>query len=104
MSRPPNGGRRRASRRLLAAVITIAGRQGQHAVTYRSVADEANVSHGLVRHYFGTRQAMIAEAFECAIGEDIAYEIPETSAFTHNVVCLGGSHGVASRGPQSIGS
>ena len=30
-----------------------------------------NVTHGLVRHYFGTRQAMLDEALEQAIDEDI---------------------------------
>lgn len=71
--KPDDGDEAPSTRRLLlAAVIAIAGRQGQHAVTYRSVADYANMSHGLVRHYFGTRQAMIAEAFELTDGEDLA--------------------------------
>jgi AcrR family transcriptional regulator len=30
-----------------------------------------DVTHGLVRHYFGTRQAMLDEALEQAIDEDI---------------------------------
>ncbi len=30
-----------------------------------------NVTHGLVRHYFGTRQALLDEALEQAIDEDI---------------------------------
>lgn len=58
--------------RLLRAVITIAGEQGLSHVTYRSVAERASVAHGLVRHYFGTRQAMIDEALEKAVGEDIS--------------------------------
>jgi AcrR family transcriptional regulator len=48
--------------RLLEAVIQIAGREGPHVVTHRSVAARAQVTHGLVRHYFGTRQALLEEA------------------------------------------
>lgn len=58
--------------RLLRAVIEIAGREGQHMVTYRSVAARAAVTHGLVRHYFGTREAMLAEAMQLAANEDMA--------------------------------
>ncbi|MGC7100615.1 TetR/AcrR family transcriptional regulator [Amycolatopsis lurida] len=57
--------------RLLQAVIEIAGREGQHMVTYRSVAARAKVAHGLVRHYFGTREAMLAEALRLAANQDI---------------------------------
>ncbi|MFF5112865.1 TetR/AcrR family transcriptional regulator [Streptosporangium sp. NPDC000509] len=56
--------------RLLQAAIDIAARQGQGAVTYRAVAAEAGVTHGLVRFYFGTRQAMLSEAFEMAARKD----------------------------------
>jgi AcrR family transcriptional regulator len=57
--------------RLLRAVIDIAGQEGVHLVTHRSVAARADVTHGLVRHYFGTRQAMLAEALALAAREDI---------------------------------
>lgn len=57
---------------LLRAVIGIAGEQGLQFVTYRSVAARASVTHGLVRHYFGTRQAMITEALQLAMSEDIS--------------------------------
>lgn len=57
--------------RLLHAVIEIAGREGHHIVTYRSVAARAAVTHGLVRHYFGTRDAMLAEAMQLATQQNI---------------------------------
>lgn len=57
---------------LLRAVIGIAGEQGLSEVTYRSVAARATVTHGLVRHYFGTRQAMVDEALEQAVGDEIS--------------------------------
>lgn len=56
---------------LLRATIEIAGEQGQHMVTHRSVAARAQVAHGLVRHYFGSREELLAEAIETAITEDI---------------------------------
>ena len=57
---------------LLQAVIDIAGEQGKQGVTHRSVAARADVTHGLVRHYFGTREAMLAEALENAISTDLS--------------------------------
>ncbi|MFW3168764.1 TetR/AcrR family transcriptional regulator [Geodermatophilus sp. CPCC 206100] len=76
-SSPPDGATHDAQptstrEQLLHAVIAIAGEEGQHAVTHRSVAARAQVTHGLVRHYFGTRQAMLEEALERAITEDIS--------------------------------
>jgi AcrR family transcriptional regulator len=65
------GGASSTRERLLRAVIDIAGLEGVHTVTHRSVAARANVAHGLVRHYFGTRQAMLAEALQLAAREDI---------------------------------
>ena len=49
--------------RLLDAAIQIAGREGLSAVTYRAVAARAGVTHGLVRHHFGTREQLLNEAF-----------------------------------------
>ncbi|MGP4029877.1 TetR family transcriptional regulator [Actinomadura sp. 3N407] len=51
---------------LLDAVIQIAGAKGIEKVTYRSVAAEAGLSHSLVRFYFGSGDAMLTEALECA--------------------------------------
>lgn len=51
---------------LRATVVVVAG-GGLRALTYRAVAAEAGVSHGLVRHHFGTRDQLVAEAMEYAI-------------------------------------
>src|SRR4051812_3252600 len=56
--------------RLLEAAIDIAGRKGLDAVTYRSVASRAGVAHGLVRHYFGSREQLLIEAFRRAASQD----------------------------------
>ena len=56
---------------LLRATIVVVGGGGLRALTYRAVAAEAGVSHGLVRHHFGTRDQLIAEAMEFAIDESL---------------------------------
>lgn len=56
--------------RLLEAAYQIAAREGEQAVTYRSVASRAGVAHGLVRHYFGSREALIGEVMGLAAAED----------------------------------
>jgi AcrR family transcriptional regulator len=58
--------------RLLDAVIQLATSVGLDKVTYRSVAAEAGLSHGLVRFYFGSREAMITQALERAARLDVA--------------------------------
>lgn len=58
-------------RALLQATITVVVRSGLRALTYRAVAAEAGVSHGLVRHHFGTRDQLIAEALEFAVAESL---------------------------------
>jgi AcrR family transcriptional regulator len=56
----PGHGEGRAA--LLAAAVRVMDRDGMRGLTYRSVAREAGVSHGLVRHHFGSRDALIHEA------------------------------------------
>ena len=56
----PGHGEGRAA--LLAAAVRVMDRDGMRGLTYRAVAEEAGVSHGLVRHHFGSRDALIREA------------------------------------------
>lgn len=56
---------------LLRATIVVVGRGGLRALTYRAIAAEAGVSHGLVRHHFGTRHQLIAEAMDFAVDESL---------------------------------
>lgn len=56
---------------LLRATIVVVANGGLRSLTYRSVATAAGVSHGLVRHHFGTRDQLIAEAMDFAIGESL---------------------------------
>lgn len=56
---------------LLQATIAIVANEGLRALTYRAVAGRAGVSHGLVRHHFGTRDQLIAAALEFAIEDSL---------------------------------
>lgn len=56
---------------MLRATIVIVSQGGLRALTYRAVAAEAGVSHGLVRHHFGSRDQLIAEAMDFAIEESL---------------------------------
>lgn len=58
-------------RALLQATITVVAQSGLRALTYRAVATEAGVSHGLVRHHFGSRDQLIAAALEFAVAESL---------------------------------
>jgi DNA-binding transcriptional regulator YbjK len=52
---------------LLEATMRVVGRLGLDGLSNRIVAEEAGVTHGLVRHYFGTRDEMVREAFHLAV-------------------------------------
>lgn len=49
-------------RALLDAAVRVTSQLGLRGLTYRSVANEAGVTHGLVAHHFGSRDALISEA------------------------------------------
>ncbi|MFF8593924.1 TetR/AcrR family transcriptional regulator [Streptomyces sp. NPDC015220] len=52
---------------LLDAAVRVVARGGLRNLTYRAVAEEAGVTHGLVVHHFGSRDALIEEAVDHAI-------------------------------------
>ncbi|MDP4804474.1 MAG: TetR family transcriptional regulator [Candidatus Nanopelagicales bacterium] len=49
---------------LVEAAVRVVSRGGLKAMTYRSVAAEAGMSHGLVRHYFGNLDELLVVAME----------------------------------------
>ena len=57
---------------LLAAAVHVGATQGLRHLTYRSVAAEAGVAHGLVAHHFGTRDALIEEALQYSLEHGVA--------------------------------
>jgi TetR/AcrR family transcriptional regulator, regulator of biofilm formation and stress response len=56
---------------LLKAVISVVARSGLRNLTYRAVAAEAGVAHGLVRHHFGSRDTLIKEALHYSVTQSI---------------------------------
>ncbi|MFJ8109107.1 TetR/AcrR family transcriptional regulator [Streptomyces sp. NPDC096132] len=65
----PGYGRGREA--LLAAAVRVVARGGLRKLTYRSVAFEAGVTHGLVVHHFGTRDALLEESLRWAVRRSI---------------------------------
>ena len=57
---------------LLRAVITVVSEGGLRNLTYRSVAAQAGVTHGLVRHHFGSRDALIEAALDYALEQSLS--------------------------------
>ncbi len=56
---------------LYRALVRVVARDGFDGVTFRSVAAEAGVTHGLASYHFGTRDAMIHEALSWAVNHTI---------------------------------
>jgi AcrR family transcriptional regulator len=54
------------------AALAVARRQGLGATRVRDVAAEMGTSSGLIHHYFGSMDDVLAAAFERAAGEDLA--------------------------------
>ncbi|MBG0851885.1 TetR family transcriptional regulator [Streptomyces spinoverrucosus] len=57
---------------LLEAAVRVVARGGLRKLTYRAVAEEAGVTHGLVVHHFGSRDALIEEAVAHAIRSSLS--------------------------------
>ena len=56
---------------MLAAAIRVVADSGLRNLTYRAVAREAGVTHGLVTHHFGSREALIAEALQYSLDSSV---------------------------------
>ncbi|HEY2054727.1 MAG TPA: TetR family transcriptional regulator [Solirubrobacterales bacterium] len=57
---------------LLEAVPRTVARLGFRGLTYRSLAEEAGVTYGLITYHFGTREALIEDAARLAADDAIA--------------------------------
>lgn len=51
-------------RDLIRATLKIIGKSGLQAATTRAIAAEADVTLGLIRHYFSTKEALVNAAYE----------------------------------------
>lgn len=59
MARPKGSDSKETHERIVQAALALATRTGPAHVTLRQVAREANVAHGTVQYYFGTREALL---------------------------------------------
>jgi TetR/AcrR family transcriptional regulator, regulator of biofilm formation and stress response len=63
---------------LLDAAVRVVAGGGLRRLTYRAVAQEAGVTHGLVVHHFGSRDALIEEALAHAVRQSLSSSSLET--------------------------
>ena len=78
--RSPTPGYGEGREALLSAAVTVVARGGLRALTYRAVAEQAGVTHGLVRHHFGSRDALIVAATEYSLNPSlVASEVTGSS-------------------------
>lgn len=59
---------------ILAATLRLVARDGFASLTLRDVATEVGVVHGLIRHYFPTREQLVAAAFDAAVVAELECE------------------------------
>lgn len=69
---------------LLSATITVVALGGLRSLTYRAVAAEAGVSHGLVRYHFGTRDQLISAALDYSINQSLSASNMHAHALSPN--------------------
>ncbi len=68
------------------AAIELATERGFAAVTTREVAARLGVAHGLIHHYVPSRDALVAEAFDLAVRDEVAHYEEECRARPDPVV------------------
>lgn len=56
---------------IVRATLRLVARKGFAGVTLREVATEVGVVHGLIRHYFTTRDELVAAAFDFAVSSEL---------------------------------
>jgi AcrR family transcriptional regulator len=57
---------------IVRATLRVVAVKGFAGVTLREVATEVGVVHGLIRHYFSTRDDLVAAAFDFAVTSELA--------------------------------
>jgi TetR/AcrR family transcriptional repressor of bet genes len=53
---------------LVEAVLALVSEGGMEAATVRAIAERASVTPGLIRHYFDTKEDLLAAAYEAHMG------------------------------------
>lgn len=76
MADKANGSEAAGRLALLDATVQVVARDGLDGVSYRSVAEEAGTTAGLVFYHFGSRESLILEAATRAGRRAVAHAIP----------------------------
>lgn len=66
-TRQENSDSRRSD--LIAATLAVIAREGVKSATVRTIAKEADVTQGLIRYYFSSKDELIATAYETYMGD-----------------------------------
>jgi AcrR family transcriptional regulator len=74
---------------IVAATVRVMLRQGIAATTVRDVAAEMGTSSGLIHHYFGSMDDLLAEAFEQVASRDLAASVRAIEGTSDPVTRLG---------------
>lgn len=77
---------------LRAATLRAIARKGVGAVRMRDIAEEADMSPGIVNYYFESREGAIAEAFELmsrALGRSVEEKVQENSDNRETLIFAG---------------
>lgn len=76
---PDSGTEADRRRQILEASFKVARDRSLEGLTIRGVADEAGISHGLVHHYFKTKESFLRELLEWLL-ETMEHPIPAIGA------------------------
>jgi AcrR family transcriptional regulator len=87
---------------LIEACIKVIAERGLRGFTYRAVAAEAGVTHGLVQHYFGTLDSLLEEALTFSFERDRAQAPPPRSHGIREVAARLPEHVEATRAQQAF--
>lgn len=80
--RPPHGSGLEALRK---AALSVVKERGLAGLTLRGVADRAHVTHGLVRHHFGSREGLVAATIDDAVGKTLYLEGDDDSRLSERI-------------------
>lgn len=80
--RPPHGSGLEALRK---AALSVVKERGLAGLTLRGVADRAHVTHGLVRHHFGSREGLVAATVDDAVGKTLYLESDDDSLLSERI-------------------
>lgn len=89
--RPGYGSGREA---LLAGAVSVIARSGLRGLTFRAVAEQADVNNSLVAHHFGTRDALIEAALEWSVQQSLnlsqlsEFSVASEEAFRQSILAL----------------